>query len=270
MDGKRTLQQIDDEQDEEDFYDELERRSPEEQAADLADYLAEVKAHHEANYFVTERRYVDSYAGVVELFGKHARDCGFVMPAPHGLGKYIEEIFRRACDGQSSSEIAAALGAKTKSVTKFCNRHRIYLQPRITLRDLDYDIRIKAKEGLSWTELAKEFAVSYVAMRKYCVANDIKVRSDRPGFIIQNGYKLVLMPEHPEADSKGYIREHRLVVERSGVKLSKNVVIHHKDGNKLNNDPSNLEVTTDAAHKSHHRKAGHAGRRKGSPFRKKR
>lgn len=35
-------------------------------------------------------------------------------------------------------------------------------------------------------------------------------------------------------------------------KLKKGEVVHHKDGNKKNDAPSNLEKKTDGKHKSHH------------------
>ena len=42
---------------------------------------------------------------------------------------------------------------------------------------------------------------------------------------------------------------HRYIMQTIlGRELSSNEVVHHKDGNKLNNDPSNLEVMTRAEH----------------------
>ena len=46
---------------------------------------------------------------------------------------------------------------------------------------------------------------------------------------------------------------HRQVYEQThNVKLTSNDIVHHIDGNKLNNDPSNLEVMTRAEHAAHH------------------
>jgi hypothetical protein len=62
-------------------------------------------------------------------------------------------------------------------------------------------------------------------------------------------------------DKSGYyreregVREHRLVMEQIlGRKLLHNEVVHHKDHNKRNNDPSNLEVKTKSEHASLHAK----------------
>lgn len=54
--------------------------------------------------------------------------------------------------------------------------------------------------------------------------------------------------------TKGYIREltghqHRIVAEKMlGRKLRKGEIVHHKDENKHNNKPENLEVMTQAEH----------------------
>lgn len=51
------------------------------------------------------------------------------------------------------------------------------------------------------------------------------------------------------------VYEHRMIMENIlKRKLNlKREVVHHKDGNKLNNDPTNLEVMTRAEHVAHHR-----------------
>jgi len=54
--------------------------------------------------------------------------------------------------------------------------------------------------------------------------------------------------------TKGYIKEfgrhqHRVVVENViGRKLRSDEIVHHKDHNKHNNDPSNLQIVTRAEH----------------------
>lgn len=60
---------------------------------------------------------------------------------------------------------------------------------------------------------------------------------------------------HPNSDSRGYIREHRLIMSNHiGRPLRNDEVVHHIDGNGLNNDISNLQLMTKKEHDSYHAK----------------
>ena len=74
------------------------------------------------------------------------------------------------------------------------------------------------------------------------------------GYIItHNGYKMLQVKNHPNKDSKGYVREHILVVEKEiGRFLNKGEVVHHIDGNKLNNNIENLKLMSDYEHRKLH------------------
>lgn len=66
-------------------------------------------------------------------------------------------------------------------------------------------------------------------------------------------YKLLYLPDHPNASKKGYIREHRFVMEQKiGRTLLANEVVHHLDRNTLNNDVHNLELLTAKEHSRLH------------------
>jgi hypothetical protein len=50
-------------------------------------------------------------------------------------------------------------------------------------------------------------------------------------------------------DKDGYVREHRLIAEKSiGRTLDRTEVVHHKDGDRLNNHADNLEVMSQSEH----------------------
>lgn len=62
----------------------------------------------------------------------------------------------------------------------------------------------------------------------------------------KDGYVLVMKKTHPRSDANGYVFEHILVVETIlGKSIPLYVEIHHVDGNKANNTPSNLVVCQD-------------------------
>jgi HNH endonuclease len=61
-------------------------------------------------------------------------------------------------------------------------------------------------------------------------------------------YVWVLARNHPRA-SVGYVMEHTLVAERAlGHYLPTGAVVHHVDGNKWNNTPTNLVICQDQAY----------------------
>ncbi|TEB09188.1 HNH endonuclease signature motif containing protein [Pelotomaculum propionicicum] len=63
-----------------------------------------------------------------------------------------------------------------------------------------------------------------------------------------DGYIYCFKPDHPHA-SNGYVFQHRLVMEEKiGRYLKPDEVVHHIDGNKTNNNPDNLLLTTCSEH----------------------
>ena len=69
----------------------------------------------------------------------------------------------------------------------------------------------------------------------------------------RNGYILVKSPGHPFATKKGYVREHRLVMEKKlGRYLHPKEVVHHRNRKRDDNRLSNLRLfRTNADHLRH-------------------
>lgn len=59
----------------------------------------------------------------------------------------------------------------------------------------------------------------------------------------KHGYILVKCPDHPSKSSAGYVREHRLVMEKHlGRLLKREEVVHHRNGKRDDNRLENLEL----------------------------
>ena len=78
------------------------------------------------------------------------------------------------------------------------------------------------------------------------------------------GYRMIRVLGHPFRNSSDFVFEHRLIAEQylltdetsveiEGKKyLRPDLDVHHKDQDKLNNDPSNLVILTKSEHKALH------------------
>jgi hypothetical protein len=115
-------------------------------------------------------------------------------------------VTRLAAEGTSLSEIARQVGTTHHRVAAFLRKHGL---PRLPFRQT--------------------------------LANNPRWQGGR--VIDDDGYVLIKRPDHPHCDRHGYVREHRLVMEATlGRLLLPTEVVHHKDGNRQDNRPGNLEL----------------------------
>lgn len=71
---------------------------------------------------------------------------------------------------------------------------------------------------------------------------------------INGGYIEIYMPNHPFCNKKKYVRKHRLVMEKHiGRYLLPEEIVHHKNGNILDNRIKNLKLfANNSKHSEHH------------------
>lgn len=98
--------------------------------------------------------------------------------------------------------------------------------------------------------------------RRFCYGHQnrrfIKLHDKAPerGQFIHAGYVYVIAPEeHPRKTNKRYIKRSRLVMEDIiGRYLEKHEQVHHINGDRSDDRPENLEITTLSSHNKIHRK----------------
>lgn len=70
---------------------------------------------------------------------------------------------------------------------------------------------------------------------------------------ILDGYKYIYMPNHPCATSFKRVLEHRLIIEKNlGRYLTKQEIVHHRNGDTLDNRLENLELMYRGTHARKH------------------
>jgi hypothetical protein len=110
------------------------------------------------------------------------------------------------------------------------------------------------KKGFSQTEIGRKLSRAQTTISRTLIENGIrtKTRTKHPQYKggranHHDGYIYVYVEPDDQMASmrtkQGYVLEHRLVLARKlGRPLSSTEFCHHIDGNRLNNDPINLEL----------------------------
>jgi HNH endonuclease len=140
--------------------------------------------------------------------------------------------------------------AEPKYARDLCRKHnnRLYrtgrtdLGPRVPWNK--GDIEVCVVDDCNSKHLAKGFCQKHWKSFIAWIDKD-RVKEDWQKYSssLEKGYRKLYLPSHPNATKYGMIMEHRLVMEKMiGRLLEKHETVHHKNGNRLDNRPENLEL----------------------------
>lgn len=193
--------------------------------------------------------------------------------SPEELRKaYIDEgrTIQQMCEIIGvKSVITAAKILKEKGISTDNNR-RLSEKSRNGMSDAEFKdyLENEYSSGKSMGTIAKQLGITPSGVRKYFVKYGIARRGTTDHFkgipelnpnwrggrkCAKDGYIHIYRPDHPNAIEGKYVYEHQLVMEEHiGRYIRKGEVVHHIDGNKHNNDISNLLLLSASDHMKLH------------------
>ena len=168
----------------------------------------------------------------------------------------IELICNLYKDGLGTTTIGHRVGAHATMVCHILRKCGIQMRKAKTYDWPVEELRnLYENQRLTLQQIADMYGYNQKMLNKKAKSWGFRMRrrgpkdgNEHPGWrggkiIDKSGYVLVYAPDHQNASSGGYVREHRLVMEQKiGRVIEKHEVVHHIDNQRSNNHPDNLEL----------------------------
>ncbi len=176
------------------------------------------------------------------------------------------EVGRKYSAGRPMSDLAKEYGVCYSIIRKALLKINAPIRGAqvrpVAARDIKKMVSMYTKSNMSQVAIAETFGVCTPVVARVLHESGVF----KPGYASgprhgmwtggvaqdQHGYRLIRLPrDHPFASmavATGYVPEHRLVMaQKLGRPLTSKETVHHKDGDRKNNDPDNLQLR-----KQHH------------------
>jgi len=162
----------------------------------------------------------------------------------------------------SLQKVADRYNVSKKLILNYMKKFNIKRNKRWKPADLAIKIKELAGKMMNGNKISCELKLTQTRIYQVAKQFDINICDNyHPGFITSHsGYILIHKPDHHYADSKGYVRKHRLVMEEYlGRYLDDFEKVHHCNMDVTDNQIENLELISIGEHTSIHHK-GKMGR----------